>query len=36
MAGSDVLAMHEFLGGFDGDFHGLFRASRERPGAAGA
>jgi hypothetical protein len=33
---SDVLAMHEFLGGFDGDFHDLFRVSRERPGAAGA
>jgi hypothetical protein len=33
---SDVLAMHEFLRGFDGDFRGLFRASRERPGTAGA
>ncbi|HTS14742.1 MAG TPA: hypothetical protein VMH24_03685 [Candidatus Sulfotelmatobacter sp.] len=33
---TDVLAMHEFLGGFDGDFRGLFGSSRERPGAAGA
>ena len=33
---ADVLAMHEFLGGFDGDFRGLFGTSRERPGAAGA
>ena len=33
---SDVLAMHEFLRGFDGDFRGLFGASRERPGTAGA
>jgi hypothetical protein len=36
VAASDVLAMHEYLGGFDGDFQGLFGASRERPGAAGA
>jgi hypothetical protein len=36
VAASDVLAMHEFLGGFDGDFQDLFRASRDRPGAAGA
>jgi len=33
---SDVLAMHEFLRDFDGDFRGLFGASRERPGTAGA
>ena len=33
---SDVLAMHEFLHDFDGDFRGLFGASRERPGTAGA
>lgn len=33
---SDVLEMHEFLRGFDGDFSGLFGASRERPGTAGA
>ena len=33
---ADVLAMHDFLGGFDGDFRGLFGTSRERPGAAGA
>ena len=33
---SDVLAMHEFLRGFDGDFRGLFGASRERPGTTGA
>ncbi|HEY7941665.1 MAG TPA: hypothetical protein VID25_06945 [Candidatus Limnocylindrales bacterium] len=33
---SDVLAMHAFLRGFDGDFRGLFGASRERPGTAGA
>ena len=36
MRASDVLAMHEFLRGFDGDFRGLFGASRERPGTAGA
>ena len=36
VAAADVLAMHEFLGGFDGDFRDLFGASRERPGAAGA
>ncbi|HXR26498.1 MAG TPA: hypothetical protein VN771_01430 [Candidatus Baltobacteraceae bacterium] len=36
---SDVLAMHEFLRGFDGDFRGLFGTPRERPerpGTAGA
>jgi hypothetical protein len=28
VAGDDVLAMHEFLRDFDGDFHALFGASR--------
>jgi len=36
VSGADVLAMHEFLAQFDGDFRALFGASPERPGPAGA
>jgi len=32
---ADVLAMHEFLRRFDGDFHGLFGNSCERPPSSG-
>jgi hypothetical protein len=33
--GDDVLSMHVFLRGFDGDFHRLFRETDGSPGATG-
>ena len=36
VSGDDVLAMHDFLDGFDGDFYGLFTGFGDSSGTAGS